>query len=194
MSNPFDTTDDNSDPGPALDALPTNEKDYIIPAQDAKGHSYRLYCRAMPAVSRLVADVVQSRKYPFRTQGDLIRYAIVHTVRRLAAGAGVNSVIAQADAMISVLQDEEFQLQFMDFFAHLRRVTDHYMASGSPGEARRVVAKMQASIANMEPGYWRERYELELINGWGTILDAQGTARGSFDIDAHATDAIGVER
>jgi hypothetical protein len=183
---PFDDHDAEVDPGPVLPegqpgawTLPKDEREYIIPAQDAKGHNVRLYCRAMPSVGRLVADVHASKKYPFRTMGDIIRWCVVNGAKRLAAGKGVPSVIAQVDAMIAVLQEDEFQLQFMEFFNLQRRVVDHYLEAKAAGEARRVVARSRAQIEAMEDGYWKTRYKEELLHRFGKLLDDGQT--GSWD-------------
>jgi hypothetical protein len=171
------------DPGPIAAPLPSSERGYIIPAQDGKGHHIRLYCRAMPAVGRMVADLHASRKYPFRTMGDLVRWCIVDGTKRLMAGAGVQSVTAQADAMIAVLQDEEFQIHFMEFFNYLKRVTDHYSEAGAPGEARRVVALARAQIQGMPAGFWQQRYQGELLKRYDKLLQAIDD-QGSWDPDA----------
>jgi hypothetical protein len=177
MSQIDDETAD-ADPGPIETevgfGLPTNEREYIIPAQDAKGHNTRLYCRAPPAVGRLVSDILASRKYPFRTIGDLVRWCIVTGSKRLASGKGIKSVTAQADAIIDILRDEVFQLDFLEVFNNLRSVVDSYLASKAPGEARRVVAQMRAQIEAMPEGYWRSRYQDELLTRYGSLLDAQG--------------------
>lgn len=173
------------DPGP-IDTLSANERDYIIPAQDAKGHHARLYCRTIPAVARMVADVHASRKYPFRTVGDLVRWCIVHGTKRLAAGAGINTVTAHADAMIAVFQDEEFQLQFMEFFGYMQRITNTYVEASAAGEARRVAALARAQIEAMPDGYWKDKYREELLRRYSTLLNAADIAPGSFDPD-HAS-------
>jgi hypothetical protein len=161
--------------------LPTNERAYIIPATDTKGHYTRLYCRAQPLVGRLLADVHASRKYPFRTVGDLVRYCVVTGAKRLAAAAGVESVMAQVDGMIAALQDDEFQLQYLEFFNTIKRVVDHYLEAGAPGEARRVVGKQRASIEAMPAGYWQDRYRTTLMDQYHDLLDAKGIGAEMFD-------------
>jgi hypothetical protein len=174
----FDDETADADPGPVETevgfGLPANEREYIIPAQDAKGHNTRLYCRAPPAVGRMASDVLQSKKYPFRTMGDLVRWCIVTGTKRLASGKGIKSVTAQADAIIDILRDEVFQLDFLEVFNNLRSVVDSYLASKASGEARRVVAQMRAQIEAMPDGYWKTRYQDELLTRYGSLLDAQG--------------------
>lgn len=187
----FDASDvENDDPGltpEQTQGLPRHERDYIIPAQDHKGHHTRLYCRAAPVVGKMLADLVASKKYPFRTVGDAIRYCIASRSRVLLAQAGIPSVLAQADTMISVLVDEEFQIQFLDFFGHLRKVVDTYMEAGSPHEAKRVVTRARAQIGQMPEGYWRDRYAEELIKRHGALIDQDGI--GDWDGDPAAMGA-----
>lgn len=161
------------DTGPAP-GLPTRERDYVIPAQDTHGTSVRLYCRAMPTIGRLVADVHASKKYPFRTQGDLIRWCIVTGVKTLVKGAGIQSVMAQSDAMIAALQDEEFQLQFKEFFVLLKRIVDQFMEQGAPGEARRCVTRARSNIEAMKDGYWKTKYATDLEGKYRQLLEAEG--------------------
>jgi hypothetical protein len=132
----------------------------------------------------MVSDVHASRKYPFRTVGDLDRWCIVTGTKRLAAGAGINTVTAHADAMIAVFQDEEFQLQFMEFFTYMQRIVNNYTEAGAAGEARRVVALTRAQIEAMPDGYWKEKYRTELLRRYETLLDAAGVTAGAFDLDA----------
>jgi hypothetical protein len=172
----YDPADD--DPGQSPDVvsgLPRYERDYIIPAQDVKGHSIRLYCRAAPTVARLIGEIIGSKKYPFRTQGDLIRWCIVHGAKRLAAGQQIApGVLMHIDAANAVLAEEEYQLAFREFFNRLRAVVDQFLEQHAKGEARRVVSFARGHISQMPEGYWRERYLKELLDRYGELLDAEG--------------------
>jgi hypothetical protein len=191
------TDDAADDPGPdtgaaSWGALPENVRDYLIPAADAKGHSTRLYCRVMPGIGRLVQQVVASKKYPFKTMGDMIRYCIVTGAKRLSAGQGFDSVFAQVDTMMEQLAEEEQQLQFLEFFKKTQEIVDHYIVAGAPGEARRVVSMMRARIDRMPDTeeYWKTRYRTELMSRYRSLLDAP-EARASWggDVATDDTDA-----
>lgn len=182
-----DMQDENADvdPGPGA-GLPGRERDYVIPAQDAHGRSVRLYCRAMPTSGRLLADVVASRKYPFRTIGDCIRWCISTGVKRLASGAGIESVMAQSDAILETLRDEEFQLQFKELFTIAKNVVESYIEAGAHEEARRVIANLRAKLDKMPEGYWKTRHTEYLLKQWGSLLTVEGG--GVSFADDHASE------
>lgn len=173
--------DVSEDPGPnGMQRLSgSRERQYLIPAHDQKGHSSRVQFRLMPAHQRILQDVVSSKKFPFRTVGDLMRYCVTSRAAELAKEEGIRSVQAQANAMIAALQDEEFQIQFQEHFTLLRRVTDHYIEAKAPQEARRVVAQARMHIEAMPDDYWKQRYEKELLDRFGALLDAGVAAWGN---------------
>lgn len=168
---------DEVDFGPEADGLPKNERDYIIPAADAKGQSARVQCRVQPSYMRLLSEVVQSKRYPFRVQGDALRWCVVTGLKKLAGGAGITSVIAQADMILEMLRDEEYQLQFTENFQAMKRVVDRYIERGAPGKARELLARIRQQIAMMPEGYWKEQYAEELSRKYGSLIDGDGTAK-----------------
>lgn len=173
--------EDDEDLGPSTAdiaslGLPTRERDYIIPAKDTKGVSARAQCRVQPEVMRMIADIHQSRKYPFRVQGDLIRYCLVSGLRKLAAGAGIPSVMAQMDIITEHLRDEEYHLQFEENFRAMKRNIDKYMERGAPEKARELLTRIRGFIANMPSDYWKNQYELDIVRKYGNLLDGEGQA------------------
>ena len=182
--------DENQDPGqsPAeVSTLPQNERDYIIPARDVRGESVRLYCRAQPAVARLLADIQASHKYPFRTIGDIVRFCVVTGSKRLIAGRGIDAAkqnLMKIDAANVILAEEEYQIQFREFFNRLRAVTEHFLEAKAEGEARRVVSEARMRIKEMAKGYWRGRYLDELQERYGRLLDGKDEDAVTFDEDS----------
>lgn len=181
----WDDQDAIDDLGPdekSIAGLPTRARDYLIPAADNKGHSQRLYCRVVPQVGRLVQQVLESRLYPFRTAGDVVRFCVVYTVKRLLVAPGVDSIWRRVEVMMAQLAEEEEQIQFLGFFQKTQEIVDRYTIDNSIGEARRVVASMKAQIDAMpdsEP-YWKGRYQGEVLRRFKPLLDAAGS-EGSWD-------------
>lgn len=185
-----DAVDDvGPDPVEVLVAqLPTRVRDYLIAAADAKGHSVRVFCRVPPSVARLIHQVKDSGKYPFRTQADIIRFCIVHGCKMLVVGHGIPSVWRQVETMMATLAEEEQQLQFLEFFNKAQQVIDRYQLDGAPGEARRVATMFKAHIDAMPETetYWRERYQTEHAKRWTALLDSVGE-ESSWDVTIGVT-------
>lgn len=174
----FDNDEEGIQPGPEVYGLPAAEREYLVPAKDGQGRSVRVMCRLSPEHSRLINEVFQSHKWPFRVQGDIYRFAIVSTIKKLAAAGGLEgSVIAHGEILRNLLADEEYQLQWEENFRMLRRVIDKYMARGAPAKARELVARSLQVIRAMKAGYWRDQYEQEVLKRYGYIIDGDTTPR-----------------
>lgn len=170
-----DHDDQVEDLGPdraELNGLPVRERDYIVPAADSSHISIRVQCRVQPVIVRLVSDLLARKAYPFRTQGDLLRFCIDRMVRKLARGAGVGEVWALAESNRQFFADEEYQLQFAENFAVMKRVIDWYLERGAPQKARELVVSARARFEQMAEGnYWRTTYLTELDKRYGQLLD-----------------------
>jgi hypothetical protein len=121
---------------------------------------------------------VQSRRYPFRVQGDAIRWAVVTGLKKLAAGVGIESTIAHADMILEMLRDEEYQLQFVENFQAMKRVVDRYIERGASGKARELLARVRVQIEAMPEGYWKDQYTEELARKYGPLMDGDGANTG----------------
>lgn len=170
--NPLDENDEDVGMGREdILGLPKRERDYVIPATDAKNQSVRAMCRMQPAYWRVGSEIIASKKYPFRVMGDMYRWCIVDGIKRLAAGAGINSVVAHADTIMTILTDEDYQLQFAENFTAMKRVVDRYVERNAMGKARELVTRIRTEIDRMPEGYWRDQYTGELETKYGSLLD-----------------------
>jgi hypothetical protein len=147
------------------------EQQYVIPATNTRGNSVRAQCRCSPELMRQLVDLVASRKFPFRTVGDLIRYCIAVQAKRLLGQAGLKSTIAQADMMAALNRDETYHEQFDDIFRVMRTHAERYIDRGQVGQCRRFLWDQWALIKDMPTGYWRARYEETFLKRYGGILD-----------------------
>jgi hypothetical protein len=160
---------------------------FIIPGQDTRGHSERLYCRVMPAVDRALDVVVNSKKWPFRTKGDVMRWAIDRAIHQLEAMEPIGSVTAQVDAIAAILREDQFHHEFSHTFEALNRSISVHLTAGADGEARRLVATIKDKIDKMPEGYWRDRYRTTLSEKWGHLLKGGGRGMGVMRFDPAAT-------
>lgn len=176
VPNPHEDGDGNEvDPvgneKPRRRRLSAREKDYIIPAKDTRGVSYRNIFRSTPELTKICADIIASKKYPLRQLGDLYRYAVYTIALEMAREAGIKSVVAQAEMINEILRDDLYNLQFDEIFRSMRLNVDRHMERGNEQNARALIVKVHDAIKTMPEGHWREHYEAELLGRYGKLLD-----------------------
>jgi hypothetical protein len=146
-------------------------EDFIIPSKDHKGDSVRVWNRIQPGHDRAVAVIVGSKRFPFKTPGDCVRWCIHRGLKTLEQMEPVPSVTQQLDAMMGALRDEEFHQEFQTFIQHAQSVIQRHVTEGSHGEARRLIATLKAEVLKMPKGYWREKYLTAIQSQFKHILD-----------------------
>jgi len=148
-----------------------NPDEFRIPASDTKGHSARLWFRAIPAMARQMEQVVQSKAFPYRTKGDLLRHALHRHMSWLGRQDDITSVSGQVDVILEIMRDEEANNDFQAVFSRLgERVTQH-LTRGSTREAQRLILTVKRHIDRMPEGFWKDRYKEELMDRYGELAN-----------------------
>lgn len=146
--------------------------EFRIPASDTKGHSARHWFRCIPAMARQVEQVVQSKQFPYRTKGDLLRHALHRHMKWLATQSNIPSVAGQVDTIIELMKDEEMSNDFTLVFEKLGERINMYQEEGSDGEAMRLVSIIQRHVEEMPTGFWKSKYTKELKKRYGKLIRA----------------------
>lgn len=149
--------------------------DFIIPAQDSKGHTERVYASIQPGHSRQLDIVLQSHRFPFRTKGDIIRWAIKEGIGKLENLEDIPSVTAQVDVITNLMREEQFHAEYEATFDQMAGVISRHMANQAYGEVRRVIAQVRSAIDKMPDGYWKDRYMDTLDTRFERQLEAAET-------------------
>lgn len=145
--------------------------EFRIPASDVKGHSARLWFRAIPTMARQIEQVVQSRCFPYRTKGDLLRHALHRHMNWLAKFEGVTSIAGQVDVILEVMRDEETNNDFKLVFARMDERISQHVTGGAQAEAIRLILTVNNHISAMPDGFWKTKYKEELKNKYGKLLE-----------------------
>lgn len=149
--------------------------DFIIPGSDHQGHSERVYCRLQPQHARLMSKIMSSRKFPFRTQGDAMRWAIVRGLKVLDKMDPMPGFMGMADTINEVLRQEQYLQEFKQMFNTMAQVIQAHISSGAEGEARKLLTIVLGHIRNMqaEP-FWQKRAEEEVRTRFGHLMEGGG--------------------
>lgn len=167
------TSDDFRDAGgwdPELDG-DYNPADFIIPASDHQGHSERVFCRVQPQHDRAMSEIMKKRHFPFRTQGDLMRWCIVRGLKVLNRLDPMPGFIGMADAINDVLRQEMYLQEFVEMFNKMASVVQTHINNGAEGEARKLIAVILGHVRKIDEEYWRKKCEGEIGNRFGHLLE-----------------------
>lgn len=152
-------------------------EDFIIPGQDSNGNSMRLYCRTVPLLARAVDKILGSKKFPFYTKGDIVRWCLHEGVKVLESLEPMNgSVLAQVDAMHAIIRDEMLNHGYSAIFEAMSSTIGMHIQAQELGEARRLVSMIKHKVESMDDGYWRKRYLGEMEKRFGYLLHGDTVA------------------
>jgi hypothetical protein len=143
---------------------------WIINARDKNGHYERQWVNVMPAHHAQIAIILASKKFPYRSAGDLLRHAIVRHLQYLDAMEEFPSVTRQADLLNENLVFEQLQHECLATIEGTARIVAQHMSTGEPHEAARFVRKQMAIIAKMPDGFWKSRYTSEMNRRFAQLL------------------------
>ena len=144
--------------------------EFRVPASDTKGHSARQWFRCIPSMARQIEQVIQSKAFPYRTKGDILRHALHRHMQWLQTLDPVITICSQVDAMLELLRDEEMNNDFNVVFTRLDFRINHYLSDGSQEEAIRLVGVIRDHVERMPNGFWKDRYRSKLVKSYKDLL------------------------
>ena len=143
------------------------------PASDTKGHHERQWFRCQPYIAGIVAQIVQSKIFPYRTKGDLLRHALHRQIDWLKTLSDdpIFSVTGQVDIMLGIMRDDEMAKDFSAVFTTLERRISEHVNNKEENEAIRLLLMIKKPIEDMPDGYWKERYQQHINDKYGKLLE-----------------------
>lgn len=178
---------DRSDVGGYIDQIDGdyNPADFVIPASDHQGHSERAYCRLQPQHHRAMGVIVGQRKFPFRTDGDLMRWAIVRGLKVLNMLEPMPGFMGAADAITEILKQEMYLQELTAMFAKMESVMAVHIANGAHGEARKLLTTILTQVRAIDEPYWKRKCEDDVMKRFGHLLEGStGRGKGKAQLNA----------
>lgn len=176
MSKPRPRVNGRADDGamaPAPAPRPTESYDpghYIVPGQDHKGHSVRVWCRVRPDVDHEIDAIVTSHNWPFRVKGDFIRWAIWEGVKNIQKQRPVpGSMIVVAETIMETCRSTELWLKFKTSIEMADSTVRSFMDAGNEQEALKLLSRLRSEVLKLEEAQWREQYLKEFDKRFGHI-------------------------
>lgn len=145
---------------------------FIVPARDTKGVSVREWVRVQPAVHHEIDAIIQSKKWPWRTRGDFMRWAIYDAVKRTLRLKEVpNSMVIVAEQIMQASRESELWHTFRTSINELERAVRNHIEGGNEQEALKLLSTARANVLKLEEAPWREQYLREFEQRFGHIWE-----------------------
>lgn len=147
-----------------------NPDSFLVPATDNNGHSVRQWFQCQPGLAKLVRDVVSGRNYPYKSNSDLLRHALLRHIKWLNSIQPVGSILAQVELINETCKTEMFNAEYDKLFTTISETVSTLLARDAEGQAVKTVLDAKRYMMEMSDGYWRGRYLKTLEDKFGHII------------------------
>lgn len=151
-----------------------NPADFVISGTDHQGHNERIWARVQPQVARAISVVVKSGNFPFRTEGDLVRWAVVRGLKVLDKLEPQYGLLSAVDAINEILRQETYMQDLLQMFASMEKVISVHVADGAKGEARKLLSMVLGKVRAIQEPHWKKRCEADVMRRFGHLLEKGG--------------------
>jgi len=153
-------------------------REFIVPASDVKGHSDRIWVRIQSGHDRQMSIVLNSKWFPYRSKGDIVRHAIQRHLAWLETLRPVPSVTAQVDSIIEILREDEFNEEVQEVVGKLEEQVGRYLAQGNSGRAKSLISRVIAKIDQMPESEWKDIYRKSITDRYSGLLSGESVNFG----------------
>lgn len=158
--------------------IPINMSEFAQPANDGHGHSAPIRVNFLPGHAVEAENIVASKRWPYRNAHDLIRHAVARHLKWLNILFPSPTVLTQVEAMLEVLREEQFLLDFETIFTQTQQLVGRHVAARQMGMALTLLEKLRDEIGEMPEGAWREKYAGMFEERFGALLEGEGGEEG----------------
>lgn len=158
---------------PSAATRPTPLKTYLVPACDAQGHSDSISTKVTPLTHRIISTLITSRKFPFETPADLVRWAIREGITHLEAqlkDSHLQSEMVILNAWVDAAKAQEERARFGAVLDQVKRTLHNLIDQGAATAAREVIDQIDAQVEGISDPYWRRRFHKELVEKFGPYV------------------------
>ena len=151
-------------------------EEFYLPASDANGHGVRINPFRVPVpIQRDIEILLASKKFPYKTQSDMLRHAIFRHLKWLhSLEQDLPNGLLIMEALNSVLMQQKRHMEFMDQQENIHKTISDLLERKSVGKARQVVAELKHYIDQLDDEYWRSMFMEQLIDKYGFLLMGDG--------------------
>lgn len=182
-TDPLETLVDKRLPDPfsravarVADRLQHDTDHFVLPSQDLNGHSDPIQTRVQPGWVRSMSAIITSRAFPFRTQGDFVRWCIwigMHTLNELDPSTSIEK---SADVIAGIVRSRDRIIEMEMLFERSAERAVELRRRGFNREVTLMLIELRDAIQTMPSGEVREMYKKRfdgMFRSWQVDVDAR---------------------
>lgn len=143
-------------------------REYCIPANDHNGNSARKQFRCTFGMSNEIQKIVQSKKFPWSTEGDMMRWAVWEGIKRCERMEEIpNSMYAVANTIIETARAQLEVVTFIQSLDEAEKTVRELMQRGMESEALKFLSGIKDMAAKVVEPIWKDKYNEEFEKKFG---------------------------
>jgi hypothetical protein len=143
-------------------------EDFHVPVSDSQGHSDRIQFRCMKQIKAMVMEIVQTKQFPYRTDSDLYRHAIVRHLHWLTdLGYLGQNTIFTIEAINQIMRDDELHQGFLSSISMLQDRVAYHRANQDEESVAYMISAVKEEVEKLPEGRWKRRYKEEIERRFG---------------------------
>jgi hypothetical protein len=150
--------------------------EWLVPAQDAKGHSESLVFRVPPGMVHDLEVILQHRRFPYHTRADPIRHALLRHIKWLSLLEP--KIPLQFLGALQMLQDmvtaDLYRIEAEKVFIGMAQAIERMLNSGDLGDAVLMAAKARGHLQRMPEGPSKRRCQAAFGDKFAPLLSEGG--------------------
>lgn len=141
-----------------------------VPAANKYGHSATLSCKVLPEMAKEIQSLVQSGRFPFSTNSDLMRHALDETIRRLNdSEPGIINRDA-TELMMEIVTRERRYNELSSMVEDAVKMMGEAVAQGRMQDAKRTFQQTYSVLSDLPEGEMRDNC-LHLVSRFMFLKD-----------------------
>jgi hypothetical protein len=155
--------------------------EFLVPAQDSKGHSCRELVRMPPGMERDMEILLESKRFPYRSKSDLLRHAVLRHLKWLSTlepDFPVHYLVA-LQMMQTVATDDLYRAEMARTFHELDTRIQSLLNSGEQVEAMRMISRAKGHMESQADTPAKDRLKKAFQDRYGHFLRAGERSPGA---------------
>lgn len=148
----------------------------MVPSADPKGRSEQVYFRCLPFLEREMQEILFRREFPFRTQGDIMRWCMLWGLQKLATYKPSPGFLVWAEGQIQMLRDDIYRAESSNWETMLDALVQYHLKQGtqvSEAHATLIVQEAYMKAKKIKQAVYRKKVLVNMRQKYQHLLDAR---------------------